>query len=172
MATETEFIALTADQENRLWEGGNITGVPVSCDYCDGPAVWSSVRKGNMWTACSNAAHIAWACSIGSACPVSDITPEHFPVDPATCPPAPPPGYVVYAENDGTFTTERDPFTCCGCGGVRWIVCDKPATWTTVTGVAPGLEHKLCDEHRAAVTERWLVIPEDMKPYEAPDGER
>ena len=83
-------------------------GTGLRCDECPSWP-YSATNGPDIHLACSTAAHIAWAASIGSACPVSEITRENgYPVDESTLPELPACGCDVYAENDGTFTTDHN----------------------------------------------------------------
>lgn len=104
-----EYDALTGEQRALLWDGGNVAGIPVRCDYCDNSAAWAVQNGPRLRIACSTAVHMAWVSSNGSAVPVSDITRANgYPVDEATRPVSSACGCPVYAENDGRFTTEHE----------------------------------------------------------------
>lgn len=135
-----EYEALTSDHHNRLWDGGDVRGVPIRCDYCGEPAAFASAVPPKLRVACDHAVHIAWALSTGSAVPVSEITAGQqrelpdgritgYPVDPATVVPPAPCGCPVYADSeDATAVVHEHP-----CPEAPAPVCDggrsqKPAS--------------------------------------------
>ncbi len=119
-AQTADYEALTPEQQDRVWRGGDVRSVSVRCDYCASAVAWAVVNGPNLRLACSNAVHIAWVESNGSACPVSAITPASgYPVDETTLPDLPPCGCPVYAETDGTFTTEHERPCTAALGGPR-----------------------------------------------------
>lgn len=60
--------ALTEQDWERLQRGGDIRGMPLSCDYCQQPAAWAAEPLYDpvaglqlIWVACDNPDHIARA---------------------------------------------------------------------------------------------------------------
>jgi hypothetical protein len=68
-----DTIELTEAQMARLWAGGNIVGLPLTCEFCEEPAVWSTGDDWQRRVACYDLRHIAGAESIGSA-----VNPEYY----------------------------------------------------------------------------------------------
>jgi len=120
------YCSLTGEAAQMVARGGTIppdTG--LVCHECPSPAVYAVWAGPSLTLACSNAVHIAWASSVGGACPVSVIVPgdgsedeygavRGYPVDPATVVPSPACGCDVYAETDGTFTIDHECATLRG----------------------------------------------------------
>lgn len=73
LAQRTEHAALTADDSDRLWGGGDIRGVPIRCSYCDQPAAWAVVNGPYLDLACASAEHLARAGSVGSAVSPAEV---------------------------------------------------------------------------------------------------
>lgn len=68
-----QFNALTKQDRDRVWAGGNITGIPLQCGYCDEPAAYSSVNGPSARVSCMDAQHIAYVESWGSQVQPEDV---------------------------------------------------------------------------------------------------
>ena len=91
--TQTEYEALTSQQQDQVLAGGVIAGLPMHCEYCPEMAVWSSADgNGRAAVACYDLRHIAFSMSLGSGADPDDLLGQlachnrNWPTPGCTCP--------------------------------------------------------------------------------------